>query len=193
VRVNGDARNIVFDSNVIRDNQGSGIQVVGTNVSGLEFVNNTITGNGIKAYEGAAAPASTWFANVVSGNGDNLTPPGTGPNGWSLSTPSTMQIDAGDSISFSFSSLGDQPARVLWDFGEGLPSTRLNPRYTYRNPGTYRLTMLAWDALGKASLNETIVEVGRPDGGIGITPGVPEPASAAAAWVLIAIAALRRR
>jgi hypothetical protein len=36
----------------------------------------------------------------------------------------------------------------LWDFGDGIPEMAAEPRHTFDRPGSYRGTLIVWDAIG---------------------------------------------
>ena len=46
---------------------------------------------------------------------------------------------------------------ALWDFGDGTKSTLMHPSHKYENPGEYRITLMATNALGTASASKDVV------------------------------------
>ena len=50
-------------------------------------------------------------------------------------------------------------AHVLWDFGEGAPSTQPEGNHTYSRAGTIRVTLIVWDNHGRGAIAEQPVTV----------------------------------
>jgi hypothetical protein len=182
VRFNGDASDVVFDSNTIANNQGAGVEIGGSSLSDLKFVGNTIASNAGGAVDNGSVDQVEWSDNTLTGNSSNTIPKSTAELDGPIADATTPSIDAkvGEPVAFSIKLAPGSPslANVLWDFGDGLPSTELAPSHTYETAGTYRVAMIGWDSAGDASVDETLVNVGST---------VPEPAGltlllAAAGW-----------
>ncbi|NLJ83004.1 MAG: PKD domain-containing protein, partial [Bacteroidales bacterium] len=62
-------------------------------------------------------------------------------------------ICPGQSIRFNDTILpgGANVKSCLWDFGDGGTSTSLNPNYIYRTPGTYKVSLVAYNQMGCAT------------------------------------------
>jgi PKD repeat protein len=166
LRIHGSSRNITFDSNVIRNNGGKAIDITGAaGVDRISFINNVITGNAgptIETYPDAAVDLE-WSGNTVSGNGTDtqLESRGFADPKPTAEFEAPLVAEAGQPVYFSNGSSGNGGTIVehLWDFGDGLPSTEINPSYTYNEPGDYRVTLVVWSDLGRASLKEQIIRV----------------------------------
>lgn len=163
-------RQIVFDSNRVIDNDEYGFALFGTysetnGIDELSFVSNTITGNGWDAIANyAGIPNIEWSGNMVSGNGNNATPTSTGfPNGKpTVTITGPDKAVVGQPVSFSLSYTDDggvMPAEVLWDFDEGIPETAMTPSRTFHKMGTHTVSVIAWDAEGRAAHARQVVEV----------------------------------
>ncbi|MBW7460619.1 PKD domain-containing protein, partial [Paenibacillus sepulcri] len=171
VRIHGDTRNIVFDSNQIINNGRKAIEI--TTASGtdrLSFINNTITGNGgpsIDQYPSSAADLE-WSGNTVSGNGTNtqLTSRGFSDAKPVANFTAPLTVQLGQPVTFTNTSTDNGSiVENLWDLGEGLPVTAASPTYTYQKPGTYHVILGVWDNGGRASVKEQTITVftGPPD------------------------------
>ncbi len=191
VRINGDSHHLVFDSNNISSNEGDGIQLISaSSINNLTFVKNQIKFNGLKAYDGSNTNNLTWYANVVASNGSNTQPSQTGPNNWLRLPESTAELNVGDSLEFSLFPDESTFAHVLWDFGDGPPVTTLSASHTYDLPGSYTVTMLAWDVAGAATFAQTQVDVVDPNN---VAPAMPEPATGAAVLAILITTRRKRR
>ncbi|WP_181907366.1 fibronectin type III domain-containing protein [Cohnella lupini] len=171
VRIHGDTKNIVFDSNQIINNGRKAIEI--TTASGtdkLSFVNNTITGNGgpsIDQYPSSAADLE-WSGNTVSGNGTNtqLTSRGFGDAKPVANFTGPLTVQLGQPVTFTNTSTDNGTiVENLWDLGEGIPVTTASPTYTYQKAGTYKVILGVWDNGGRASVKEQSITVftGPPD------------------------------
>lgn len=169
VRIHGNSRNITFDSNIIRNNGGKAIDITGAaGVDRISFINNTITDNAgptIETYPEAAADLE-WSGNTVSGNGTDTQ---LESRGFTDPKPTAdfeapLTAETGETVSFANASLpnGGTIVENLWDFGDGLPTTDINPTHKYNEPGTYRVTLVVWSDLGRASLKEQMITVSAP-------------------------------
>ncbi|WP_415839979.1 S-layer homology domain-containing protein [Paenibacillus endophyticus] len=169
VRIHGNSRNITFDSNVIRDNGGKAIDITGAaGVDRISFINNTITGNAgptIETYPEAAVDLE-WSGNTVSGNGTDtqLESRGFADPKPTADFEAPFTAETGELVSFTNESMpnGGTIVENLWDFGDGLPTTDINPTHTYYEPGTYRVTLVVWSDLGRASLKEQVITISAP-------------------------------
>ncbi len=193
IRVNGDANNVVFDSNQIQTNQGAGVQVVGSNLSNLTFKGNQITDNSLQAVTSSiTVPGTVWDANYIKGNSPDNSLSSTKPYDAGPASIDALVETAtvGMPIQFSIGIDGDPTALVhaLWDFGDGIPATETQPVYTYSKTGVYHVTAVGWDAAGHAILGELDLNV------ILAPPGdLPEPAASLAALSAAACVFARRR
>ena len=48
---------------------------------------------------------------------------------------------------------------VLWDFGEGVPSSQFNDTHVYGRPGIFRVTLVVWDNRRRDAIKERLVTV----------------------------------
>ncbi|WP_233566620.1 fibronectin type III domain-containing protein [Cohnella endophytica] len=171
VRIHGDTKNIIFDSNQILNNGRKAIEI--TTASGtdsLSFVNNTITGNGgpsIDQYPSSAANLE-WSGNTVSGNGTNtqLTSRGFSDPKPVANFTAPLTVQLGQPVTFTNTSTDNGTiVETLWDLGEGIPVTTASPTYTYLKAGTYKVILGVWDNGGRASVKEQSITVftGPPD------------------------------
>ncbi len=159
---NGPLNNIVFDENTIKDNQRYGIQFAGT-IDQISVINNTFTGNvvSVNSYPGVDLE---WSGNTVTGNGTDTQLSSIGFSNQKpvadFNAPLTGYV--GQVISFANTSYDDDGtvAHVLWDFNDSIPTTALSPTHIYNAPGTYRITLIAWDNLGRASIKEQNIVIG---------------------------------
>jgi len=173
-RFNGSSFYITLDSNVMRANGGHGIQFSG-GIDNISVVGNTITGNGgaaATAYPGAALDLE-WANNVVSGNRQGNTQPHSRGFGDRKPAASFSAVGAGEinqAVQFTNTTTDADSAigHVLWDFGDGLPSNEMNPTHAYSKPGTYRVSLVAWDTQGRGARAEQMVTIAPPH--LQITP-----------------------
>ncbi|SFT14195.1 fibronectin type III domain-containing protein [Paenibacillus sp. BC26] len=179
VRIHGDTKNIVFDSNQILNNGRKAIEI--TTAGGtdrISFINNTITGNGgpsIDQYPSSAADLE-WSNNTVSGNGTNtqLTSRGFSDAKPVANFTAPLTVQLGQPITFTNTSTDNGTiVENLWDLGEGIPVTTASPTYTYQKAGTYKVILGVWDNGGRASVKEQTVTVftGPPDTTAPTAPG----------------------
>jgi hypothetical protein len=73
-------------------------------------------------------------------------------------------VTAGVAARFENTSVGGKGriVRVLWDFGEGIPTAEDSPAHAFAAPGKYRVGLVVWDESGRAGYVEKVVEV-RPN------------------------------
>ena len=91
---------------------------------------------------GSSASSNT---TVVIGSGANRAP--------TAAISVSSQANAGDSVQFTGSGssdpdTGDSIAAYLWDFGDGLASTDMNPTHAYSSAGSYLITLTVTDQNG---------------------------------------------
>jgi PKD repeat protein len=171
--MNGNCQYITLDSNEITNNGGAGIQFSGENFDYLCFVNNEISENGEQAVtRDPGGNNLEWYNNTVTVNGtdNHLTSRGFDNQKPTVSFVSYSTATAGEVIQFTNTSSDSDGniSHVLWDFGDGLPSTDMNPQHVYNEPGTYRVTLIVWDDNGRGA---------RTQGSITISPDITAPAS----------------
>ncbi|MFQ5666636.1 MAG: PKD domain-containing protein, partial [Candidatus Binatia bacterium] len=54
--------------------------------------------------------------------------------------------------------------QFTWYFGDGSPlSHKANPRHTYKQPGTYKVSVRVTDAEGRAGTDDWSIDVESPD------------------------------
>jgi len=160
-RMNGDVFGVCLDQNRIADNAVDGIQFSGDDFDRLSFVDNDITGNaGASVSRDPGAASQLWAGNTVTGNGADVDLPSRGFAGAaptaSFTAPASTTV--GTPVVFTNTSSGAL-VRTLWDFDDGLPTTATSPSHTYDAPGIYRVTLVVWDAAGRAALAEQLVQV----------------------------------
>src|SRR5262249_22173541 len=129
-------------------------------------------GNSDAAVDADPVSGVQWTSNSVTSNGtNNAIAPNGSPSIPASSVSSALTALVGNPVTFTMNLTGGSGtlSHVLWDFGEGTPSTLLSPMHTYAAPGSYRVTMLAWDSAGEASMNEVTMNV---------VTAVPEPSGA---------------
>lgn len=159
-RFNGNTQNIVLDSNTISGNAGDGIDVNGSGVDNLSFIDNTITNNGGSAVtmQGGANPSLVqWSGNSVSGNASNTGMTATVSSDdeptISLNLLNTPVLGQPLDFSITLNSDSEHLDEVLWDFGDGLPyaTNGFLASHEYDTPGTYEIGVVAWDTAGNAA------------------------------------------
>ena len=104
-----------------------------------------------------------WAGNTVIGNGDNSPFASHGSAGpkptaaFRYSSPATV----GQAVNFTNTSSapGGGVGHVLWDFGDGVPSTTLHATHRYGKAGTYRVTLIVWDKTGRGAMKEQNITV----------------------------------
>ncbi|MEO0529179.1 MAG: right-handed parallel beta-helix repeat-containing protein [Planctomycetota bacterium] len=158
--------NIVFESNRFIDNDETAIQLINqSQLDSLEFIDNTISGNGGAAVTGGNPANVVWQGNTVSGNGQNNT---LSEGGFANGPPSvqitmdSLTVLVGETIDFGFLYTDDNsasPGDVLWDFDEGLPVLDASPSRSFDVAGVYDITLLAWDPQGRASRSSVTLNV----------------------------------
>ncbi len=163
-RTNGACRGMLFEDCAFRDNGGYGVQLGGRDVDALAFFRCTIVGNRQAAVtEPFPCKALEFHHCKVEGNKDNRLPeakpfPTQAPTA-DFRAPGTLR--AGEPAEFHCASRVAAGAITdrLWDFGDGIPEVAASPKHTFVRPGTYRVTLIVWDAAGRGSRAEKAVEV----------------------------------
>ena len=175
-RFNGNTFYLTLDANEIKNNQDLGIQFSG-GIDQISVVNNIITGNTGAAATSYGGVDLEWANNTVSGNGNNTQPGSRGFGNQKPTANFNAPTSAGVGQNVSFTSTSSDPdgsiGHYLWDFGEGLPSTSANPTYAYTKAGTFRVTLVVWDNLGRGARIEKNIT-------IGTAPAAPSGLSATA-------------
>jgi len=154
---------VTLDSNEIRGNRAEGIELGGSGLDQLSFVGNTIVSNGFAAVTGNPGVDLEWTNNTVSGNGSDRQLVSRGfssrPPKASFTCPSGVL--AGQPVSFTNRSASPDGsiAHVLWDFGDGPPSTHSDGNHAYSRAGKFRVTLIVWDNHGRGAIAEQTVTV----------------------------------
>lgn len=163
-RFNGDTRDIVFESCAFRDNGGFGVQFGGANVDAITFFRCGFTNNRLGPMTGVNPARRVEFVHCAVQDPEARQLPAT----TRFSTPSPQAdfrfppiIRAGQPARFECASLPASSPIVerLWDFNHGIAEIESHPRHTYEQPGRYRVTLVVWDAAGRGSRIEKVVEV----------------------------------
>ena len=162
-RFNGNCQGVTLDGNEIRGNRAEAIELGGAGLDQISIVRNTIVGNGLAAVTGNPGADLEWTNNTVTGNGNNnqLTSRGFSSRPPKASFTCPQEALAGKSISFAnrSESPDGRIAHVLWDFGEGAPSTQSEGNHTYSRAGTFRATLIVWDIHGRGAIAEQPVTI----------------------------------
>lgn len=161
-RVNDNSHHIILEANIIKDNQGLGIQFNGADIDQFTIINNRITGNKQAAVSSYPGKDLLWSNNSVS----DTAPASSGFINNSLpfaDFSSKSKVKVNTPLKFNNASVSQDEARsikhVLWDFGEGIPSSESSPTYTYNKAGTYVVTLIVWDDKGSAARKEKILTI----------------------------------
>jgi len=163
-RTNGHVRHVTFEECEFSKNHRLGIQLGGADVDHLSFVRCVIKGNRGAAVSGPGTyTALEWVDCSVEGNGGNALPPGkpfpvASPVA-AFAAPSGVRV--GKPVQFVSTSRAARGkiAAVLWDLGDGAPSSEPRTTHTYEKPGRYRVTLVVWDDAGRAARAEREVKV----------------------------------
>jgi len=111
----------------------------------LEWTNNTVVGNGEDTQL-----TSRGFANrkpVVD-----------------FTYPATIAVGQAAAFTNASSDPDGRIGHVLWDFGEGVPSTIFNDTHVFGRTGTFRVTLVVWDDQGRGAIKERYVTVSAAPG-----------------------------
>ncbi|HEY3319730.1 MAG TPA: PKD domain-containing protein [Planctomycetota bacterium] len=163
-RFNGETRKCVFEECEFSDNDGYGIQFGGGSLDGFTFQKCMIRQNkreamvGLKDYS-----ALEWIDCKIEGNkSDEVRPAKPFPHAAPVAAfDAPAKARAGEAIQFASSSRAAEGkiVSVLWDFGDGAPSSDATATHTYAQPGEYRVTLIAWDEAGRGARAEKTVRV----------------------------------
>ncbi len=173
IRFQGNASYITMEGNEISGNANDGISLfdAGTGPMDYEsFTNNTIINNGNGAVWGGFGSNLEWSGNTIYGNhggvyGDSYNFD-LSSSGFSnqkptagFDCPSTAQPGQEVSFANTSSDTDGSIAYALWDFGDGIPSTDMNPTHTYTRAGDYVVTLVVWDDEGRGKLTTKSIKV----------------------------------
>ena len=167
-RINGgDVQFVTLDGLTITNNPSWGIQALGVTqnppVDSISIVNCTITNNASAYSWGGSIANLEWANNTVSGNGNNAVPTSSG-----FTDQKPVAVINGPSIAttgqlVTFTSGSTDPdgtiAHTLWDVNAGPPLAATSASYTYETPGTYRISLLVWDNVGRGAHAEKTLTV----------------------------------
>lgn len=164
-RFNGNAIQMMLHANRMVGNGGAGIQLGGSNLERLTFIENVIQDNeGPAVAGGFAGDHVLWQANTVSRNqgGDNV-PAGKGFGRRitaNLSIETSAEPKTGGPVAFTLKGLDpDRFTEILWDLGQGIPRTGRTVEHVYDRAGPYRIAAIAWATDGQAILTEADLTV----------------------------------
>jgi hypothetical protein len=186
-RTNGNVRYLTWEECQFANNAGYGLQLGGRGVDFLSFVRCAIINNGAGAVSGPGAyhglgdpgayTALEWVACRVEGQASRALPPAkpfaAPPPEADFRVPGQLGVGQPARFVATRKPGSEALAAVLWDFGDGPPSTAPATTHTYYKPGRYRVTLVVWGACGRAARVEKIVRVAGEAMG-------PAPASLAA-------------
>jgi len=183
-RTNGNTHHLVFEECEFSDNGRFGVQLGGAGVDFLQFVRCRIKDNqgaavvGPGAYHAGVTPgeyqALEWVDCTVEGNGDDTLPPAKPfpqPAPTASFTVRSVPVGAGrrmpvraypgQPVTFTNTSqaAAGKIAAVLWDLGDGPPSTEPVVVHTYDRPGEYRVTLVVWGEAGRGARCEQRIRV----------------------------------
>jgi PKD repeat protein len=169
VRFNQSAEHFVFDTVRIENNGRLGVQLLNSSnrpVDYINFVNSTIRNNKGNAFNNYSEPYNAFELEntIVEGNGNDTIPlqkpfAAARPEAV-INSPDTAK--AGEAVLFdslSSTAEGGDISYVLWDFNDGIPSSDFSTTHTYENPGTYRVTLVVWDELGRGAIQEKTITI----------------------------------
>ncbi len=167
-RFNGNCYYVSLDGNQIANNDHDGIVSFG-DVNQVSFTGNSIQNNGNGGVWDGFGGDLEWAGNIVAGNrgGGGGAAWNTQPasRGFTNRKPvaaftSPSVVVSGQTVTFTNTSSDPDGStgQVLWDFGGGLPSTLASPSFTYTQAGTYLVSLIVWDNLGRgARVEKTVV------------------------------------
>jgi hypothetical protein len=162
-RFNGNCQQVTLDSNEISRNSAEGLELGGAGLDQISIVNNRICANAFAAVTGNPGADLEWANNTVTGNGKDTQLVSRGfpkakPTAHFVAPPETP---AGIAVRFTNRSTAPDGGigHVLWDFGEGVPSTELNGTHTYSRAGSYRVTLVIWDKNDRGAIEEGSVSI----------------------------------
>lgn len=162
-RFNANCQQVTLDSNEIRDNSAEGIELGGRGLDQISLVNNILRGNGFAAVSGNPGTDLEWTNNIVVGNGkDNKLASRGFANRKPVADfvcPDHLVIGQTATFANTSSDPDGRIGHVLWDFGDGVPSTRFNDTHVYGRAGTFRVMLIVWDDQGRGAIKERYVTV----------------------------------
>jgi len=162
-RFNGNCHFVMLDGNQICDNRAEGIELGGGRLEQISIVNNVIRGNRGDAVCGRPGADFEWTNNTLTGNGSNHPFASHGSLGLKPAAAFRCPNRAafGQTVNFTNTSTaaGGGIGHVLWDFGDGEPSTTFHGSHTYGKAGSYRVTLVVWDKAGRGAMKEQNVTV----------------------------------
>jgi parallel beta-helix repeat protein len=163
-RFNGQTRHVTFEECQFSRNHRLGIQFCGKGIDSLYFVRCAITGNkGAATSKLGKYSALEWIDCQVKGNGSDELPtakpfPHPPPKA-GFKVQSNPRVGRPVSFVCTATPAHGKIAAVLWDFGDGPPSTDKEAVHVYSKPGKYRVTQIVWDEFGRAARAEREVRV----------------------------------
>jgi PKD repeat protein len=170
VYIDNNCYHMSFVSNEISYNYWDGIVPVGTRATQnyFSFTGNTIQNNGNGGVWDGFSTDLEWSGNTISGNHGG----GSDWNAQLISRGFANQKPAaafacpavvapGQSVLFTNTSSDADGtiSRVLWDFGDGLPSTNFSPTHAYASTGLYTVALVVWDNGGRGMLATRTINV----------------------------------
>ena len=165
-RVNGNSHHITLEENTINGNEGVGLEFNGKDIDQFSFINNVLSGNKQGAVTIYPGTDIQWSGNQVTRNKNNSVPTSLDFDNSAMPTADfnvPTGVKARTLVEFknlsASNNSGGAIAHVLWDFGQGLPSTEKSPTYLYTKPGTYMATLIVWDEKGRAARKEKLIRV----------------------------------
>jgi len=159
-RTNGNVRDCVFEECEFSENDRDGIQFGGTGLDAFSFCRCVVRNNRGPAMVGLQHYTTLeWNECVVESNQTNqVRPPKPFPNPAPVAAfDAPAKARVGEPVRFVSVSRGI--AAVLWDFGDGPPSSAAEATHTYTQPGDYRVTLIAWDATGRGARAEKQIRI----------------------------------
>ena len=166
-RFNVNCHYISLEENDISNNDGDGIGPIPPDLDQMSFTNNTIKNNGNGSVWDGFGGDVEWEGNIVAGNlwDNQLTSRGFSNLKPVAAFTCPPVVQSGQTVTFTNTSYDPDGSigHVLWDFGDGLPSTVLNPTHVYANTGNYTVSLVVWDNFGRGKLVTHTLCVRSPD------------------------------
>ena len=167
-RINGgDVQFVTLDNLTITGNPSNGVQILGVTqtppVDSISIVNSTITNNRSAYSWGGTIANLEWANNTVSGNTDNGVPASSGFTDAKpvagISGPATATVNQAVTFTSTSTDSDGTVAHLLWDMNVGAPVNGTSATCTYTTPGTYRISLVVWDNVGRGAHAETTLVV----------------------------------
>ena len=163
-RTNGDVRDCVFEECEFCDNDHYGIQWGGSGLDGFSLLRCQVLINRGPAMVGLRDYTKLeWTGCTVEGNQTNdIRPPKPFAHPAPLAAfDAPARARVGEPIRFTNTSRAAQGriGALLWDLGDGAPTSAPEATHTYAAPGTYRVTLIVWDDAGRGARAEKQIEV----------------------------------